>query len=130
MGDAHAPSERPRQTRLAVYLIWVGGVLSSFVDFRRIAPEHLSGSIILFSCLVGYVVIVGLFIWRRHDWARKLYLATFILSVAAVLLNLPAISESTHLAEDAINWLGLLLQAAAVYLLFTQPGRSWFRRPD
>jgi len=65
-------------------------------------------------------------IWVGRNWARITYAVLWILGFAVYV---PILIRFFHFSSiaGAINLLQGLLQAVALYLVFTEPGRGWFR---
>ena len=80
----------------------------------------------LFAMFV-LAAVLNMFIYRGHNWAR-------IVTLVLTLISLPTYLAPTDepvppsTAETVINVVVLLLEMAALYLVFTGPGASWFRR--
>jgi hypothetical protein len=125
-----AAGPRPRQVTWAVRLLWAEFALS-ILDFALggyLKPAGFN----FFADLVGSVVTLPLEalviykIGRGRNWARYVALAAVLLSI---LLWYGAAREGN--AGDAVTVimgaLELMLDAVALFLIFANPGRQWFK---
>jgi choline-glycine betaine transporter len=83
--------------------------------------------------LVGTLVTIGILsvlqawviykISTRRNWAR------YVSLVATVLSALMGLGDSGNMGLGALTIcvIGLLLDCAALFLLFTRPGKDWFK---
>lgn len=122
---------RPSEVTRAVYLLWASLVLSiihAIVDWSYITADRSAATtayILLFTWL-----LYAFLIWRigeAANWAR------ITLLIFALLLVLPSfvsvLSAFAHsIALGGFYVLQFLLQATALYSLFANPGREWFRQ--
>jgi hypothetical protein len=126
-----AAGPRPRQVTWAVRLLWAEFALS-ILDFALggyLKPAGFN----FFADLVGSVVTLPLEalviykIGHGRNWARHVALAAVLLSI---LLWYGAAREGN--AGDAVTVimgaLELMLDAVALFLIFGNPGRQWFKR--
>ena len=77
--------------------------------------------VLLFSWFV-YTILQG------RNWARIILLVLVSLGVVPIGLSLHRLIMLNP-ALAAIQTVQTILQCASLYLLFTNPGRDWFRRP-
>ena len=122
---------RPRQVIIAVALLWASfilGIPSWYLAAQREPEIMLHPVMIAFSAIVFFFcAAVNVYIYHGRNWARIVLLVLIALSV--LLLLMPA--EETvpaSPAENLLTTIGLVLDVIAVYLLYAQPGGSWFRR--
>jgi hypothetical protein len=81
-------------------------------------PVHLAG--FLFSAALIY------FISRGRNWARVIYAAQLVLRAANVVWYLPQ-DLATSRPMVLITGVSFACQFFAMYVLFTNPGRLWFK---
>jgi hypothetical protein len=107
------PQGRPSQVSAAVLLLFFSlgiGAVSSI----HAAPPYLLGGlfVVVFRAWLAYNI------WIGRYWARGTYAVIFGLGVLAYVLSAGEAAK--------ISILQRLLELVALYLLFTNPGRSWF----
>jgi len=121
---------RPRQVTWAVWCFWT--------ELALVVPQFLlqlsDGEIRQY--IVGTLVTIGILsalqawviykISTRRNWARYVSLVATVLSA---LLGLGS-SGTMNLGSLIIMVIGLLLDCAALFLLFTRPGKDWFKPPQ
>jgi hypothetical protein len=129
-------STRPREVDWAVRLLWISlgiTILVSPIEFHYAhGAESLPGLLVndLFS-----FGIESVFIWKISqgaNWARITYLVFFLISVAFTILA-AIFGPRTHFHFQAIIWViggvQILIESAALVLLFRKPGMYWFKGP-
>jgi hypothetical protein len=83
----------------------------------------------LVGILAGNIVNVCLIVKvsRGRNWARLVFLVAALIDVAARIFQLfgPALVQTGELVQSAFE---IPLMITAIYLLFTEPARRWFRR--
>ena len=113
---------RPSQVSIAALLL--GGSLLLEVG----AAAVLMGGL-FFYIQVFKIAVVAFFIymiWLGHNWARLTFTVLFALVLIMFAPNLRFILISP--VAVTLGLVQTLVQGAALYLLFTRPGRDWFRR--
>ncbi len=123
---------RPRQVTIAVALLWVSlalGVPAWHLSASRDPETASHPAFIVFTAIVLVLsVTLNVLIYRGRNWARILLLVLFV--IAGALLLVPVDEPvPAGVLENTLNAGTLVLEAVALYLLFTRPGASWFRRP-
>ena len=122
---------RPRQVIIAVALLWASfilGIPSWYLAAQREPEIMLHPVMIAFSAIVFFFcAAVNVYIYHGRNWAR-IVLAAFI-ALSVLLLLMPAETVPASPLENLLTMIGLVLDGIAVYLLYAQPGASWFRRP-
>ncbi len=131
-GEERGP--RPGQVAIAVGLLWLtlliqAGALTFLWRLFRLFPPFMfvvAGVITAVWALTAFLVAM---IERGHNWARITYLVAFLIglpfSAMSILANLdhaqaPIVGIVAAVAQ-------ILLQIAAVVMLFTGPSSAWFR---
>ncbi|HAX90888.1 MAG TPA: hypothetical protein DCY07_01585 [Rhodospirillaceae bacterium] len=138
--------ERPETIRHAVWMLagWTGwiclfGIYQAWVQYpaiQEMMAVQLQGMISIdfqtwMSVTVGtYVVLAASMAWILkklfigRNWTRYCIAFNLLITAAA-----PALSP----AQSSVEYMALVpdlgLQAYAVYLLFSWPGRTWFNPP-
>jgi hypothetical protein len=122
---------RPAQVSIAALLLTASlalGVLTSVILPTTIASN--SQAAIVQVIVQIFVLIVFLWltykIWVGRNWARITFT---VLAGLGFLPYIPILMKMFRLSPLAgsINILQTLLQLVALYLLFSSPGRAWFR---
>jgi len=125
--DIDIPAERPSQVLLAVRLLWASlglGIVTSAIMRPHLPPgrETLFIQVATFA-LLGWLTYK---IWAGRNWARITFLVLWVLGfIPAVPILLRTFGVSP--LAGSINLVQSLLQIVALYLVFTNPGRSWFK---
>lgn len=121
----------PRRLLLAVRLLWASialGIPTFVMEVARspgtIATVVGTGVELLVLLFVAYLNVC---IWRTRNWARIVVLLLIAIEVVALaFVATPA--EQTPI-EIVCNWIAAALDVAAVYLLFTPPVSTLFKKP-
>jgi hypothetical protein len=121
---------RPVQVSIAVWLFWIEfalSVIQTGVDFSPLANDLLR-----LAAFVGAFLSLAAEAWviykiaRRRNWARFVALGAVVLSA---LLWFGAIRQ--RVAADRVGGImgavELAIDGIALYLLFANPGRQWFK---
>ncbi|MGA3209677.1 MAG: hypothetical protein ABSD20_00125 [Terriglobales bacterium] len=123
---------KPFQVKLAVALMWLSIAASPVKSvFERTHLRSL-GSFVLGDSDVAIdltLLLSALLFWKvgqGRNWARFAFLACFIAGL---------LPYSSMVKTDFFQWpgvaaleiAGVVFQCAALALLFTRPGRDWFR---
>ena len=118
---------RPRQVTWAVWCFWTElalGVPQLILQFSNgEIRQYLVATLVTIGVLSGLQAWVIYKISTRRNWARYVALVATVLSA---LLGLGSASTMSFGART-ISVLGLLLDCAALFLLFTRPGKDWFK---
>jgi hypothetical protein len=120
----------PKQVTWAVRLLWTELALS--VLDSGLAWYVEGGALERTINVAGLLVTLPLEAWviykigRRRNWARYVALASVIISV---LLWYAAVRQGIS-ADPVTTIMGaieLMLDGVALYLIFSDPGRQWFK---
>ena len=130
MSDGAVGALRPRPIQLAVTLLWVSFALSlpalALAAARDPAAALHPASLVITIAMVALSVLLILRIGDGRNWARWLYLALFGIAVALQWLPVDETNPPGYF-ENALMVAGWLLDAVALWLVFTRPGADWFR---
>jgi hypothetical protein len=121
------PRVRPPQVSLASLLL-CGSLLLGFVTSALLRSYLPSGAQALFIQVFTFAVMALLIylIWAGHNWARITFTVLFALGMVFYIPTLKGFFQFSFVA-GALNLVQTLLQVVALYLLFTGPGRDWFK---
>lgn len=123
--------QRPWHVSAAVALIGLSTALDLAVNWQKsfggggvdLSPSALAW----IAVLTAFVAALCVFIHRGRTWARVVYLTFY---VGAVLVTVVTAGKQglSGTIEQAVSMTGFVMEAVAVYLLFTTPGSLWLRR--
>lgn len=124
-------SQKPQAVVTAINLLWASlavGLVKMLMDFSNlsaVAPAAFTNFVLVFTfALIGFLIFK---ISAGRNWARITFLVMFIIGVLPTLpIVLGEFSRSAVVGALSVAQIGL--QLYALFLLFTQPGSSWFRK--
>jgi hypothetical protein len=134
--DVREPAEpdlagpRPARVALAVRLFWIEFALSVVqggLDFYSAADGFARIAVVVGALLALPLEALVIYkIGRRRNWARWVALGAVIISA---LLWFGAIRQgiSADPVEGSMGAIELAIDGVALYLLFANPGRQWFK---
>ncbi len=134
--DVPSPGEergpRPGQVAIAVGLLWLtlliqAGALTFLWRLFRLFPPFMfvvAGVITAIWALTAFLVAM---IERGHNWARITYLVAFLIGLPFSALSILANFDQAPMVGIVAVVAQILLQIAAVVMLFTGPSGAWFR---
>jgi hypothetical protein len=121
---------RPARVAVAVRLFWIEfavSVVQGGLDFYSAADGFARVAVVVGASLsLPLEALVIYKIARRRNWARFVALGAVIISA---LLWFGAIRQGIS-ADPVTGIMGaveLVIDGIALYLLFTNPGRQWFK---
>ena len=125
------PDQRPRPVSRAAVLLWSSlgiGVLIWLLEFnfteRNLTPGWALWA--MPAIILGVTAGLTLCIYAGYNWARIVFLALFLLGGLPYFAVLAEMFQRSKVTAS-LSVLQLLLQAGAIYLVFTKPGSRWFR---
>ena len=128
-GDrARALRSRPAQILQAIALLWISsglGLASGFLEAQR-GSETDAVVVMVIETLV-LMVVLSVAIWRGRNWGRILYVLLVALSLAAFLASWGTVERPAF--EVELEAVSFVADAGSFFLMFTEPGASWFRSP-
>lgn len=129
--ETQSAAQKPQPVVTAVNLLWVSlavGLVKMLMDFSNLsgmAAAAFTNFILIFTfALIAFLIFK---IYAGRNWARITFLVMFIIGVLPTLpIVLGEFSRSAVVGALSVAQIGL--QVYALFLLFTQPGSSWFRK--
>ena len=129
--ETQSAAQKPQPVVTAVYLLWVSlavglvKMLMYFSNLSGMAAAAFTSFILIFTfALIAFLIFK---ISAGRNWARITFLVMFIIGVLPTLpIVLGEFSRSAVVGALSAAQIGL--QVYALFLLFTQPGSSWFRK--
>ncbi len=127
-------TQKPQSVSTAIKLLWITVAIgliklpSAFSPPPNITTSQ-QANIYMFTVIFTFAIIVFLVsqISGRKNWARITYLVFFIIGLLPTLQQLSSeLSNSFFVGVLSLAQFGL--QSYALYLLFTAPGKDWFRK--
>lgn len=123
--------QKPQSVSTAVNLLWMSlaihlvSTLMKYFNVGGVLASHwLPNSIVVFGIAISAFLIFT--ISAGKNWARVVYLVVFVTDVIPLSFILADFSQSLLINILFMTKIGL--QAYAMFMLFTQPARSWFLR--
>lgn len=127
----HWPA-RPKAVSWAACAVFLDCVLGLLYLVPGIAtPEELSQPYTVIFAMVFVVVIIGLLIWggigilKGQNAARWAVLIIFALSL--YMATTTSADPGQTIVRKVVDWISLLIEAAAMVLLFLDVSRQWFK---
>ena len=127
----------PRRARRAVALLYTSlalSVLQMLLDAEFVTLAGEDGfAIVFWTLVIGSTAFVGVlihFIGRGRRWARTLLLLVTLVGVALIVVPWEDDYVAGWTVASFVSTLALtLMDAVALYWLYTGEAKSWFRRP-
>ena len=121
--------ERPSQVRTAVVILWValGIGAANTVLLLSGAKGVTWTALIVPAATLGVLALFILGIRAGINWVRILYLVLFLVGLLGTVYSIPVVFGYSKLV-GTLSVAQSLLQAYALYLVFTKPGSRWFHR--
>lgn len=124
-------AKKPKSVMIAVSLLWVSFVLG-LLNFLLMDSSNIifkSNYLISFFSTIFQVVVIYK-ISNGKNWARIFLLLSFIFSTIIIPLLYTIIINKSLLSPDVICLIVVqyVLNAIALYLIYTRPGSSWFHK--
>ena len=123
--ETQSAAQKPQPVVTAVYLLWVSlavglvKMLMYFSNLSGMAAAAFTSFILIFTfALIAFLIFK---ISAGRNWARITFLVMFIIGVLLGEFSRSAVVGALSAAQIG-------LQVYALFLLFTQPGSSWFRK--
>ena len=120
-------AERPWQVRRAVWLLWISYALAFPLLYLEVERSPDGGALAVGAVLLAIGAALNVNIWRGANWARITYLALFAVSFLAFWFAAGDMLTAS-VFEFLLNAANSILDAIAMFLIFTPPGSLWFRK--
>jgi len=131
-GPDRAIDVRPKEVIYAVWMLWLSiplGIPASVYEYQRAVSQDPNPFVLpFFFAMYAIGMVLNVFIYRGHNWARLFTLIIYILAIVSFFALFNEYLEYP-VVPLASNVVVLVLGVIALYLLFTRPGYLWFRRP-
>ena len=116
----------------ALALLWIalaGTVVSVGMWFHELkGEEFFAGFVFIALVLLALNAALIWLVGRRRNWAR---ITMLVLVLATLALLLPGDWQGeSSLEDEVIAWATSVMEAFAMYLLFTGDSVAWFRRSN
>lgn len=125
-------SGKPKSITLAMALLWASlalGLAKFAMSYSSLAATpNLKVTLAVLGATLAVYILLIVMMSKGKNWARIAFLVLFLIGLVPSLPTLLADFARSPL----IGGLGLgdvVLQAWALVLVFTNPGKTWFRKP-
>lgn len=122
---------KPRAVTLAVYLLWGSiaiGLVKIPLDFSTLAAIPSPGLVWSVVVLVlAFLCLLIVKISSGRNWARITYLVFFLIGLIPALPTLTGEFARSPIL-GVLSIVQAIIQGYAVFLLFTNPGKTWFQK--
>ena len=124
-------TQKPRSIQLAAGLMWAAVALELSMglmgyDEPEQEPAWRWVNVLLSLAFTGVAALATVFFAKGRKWARLALLVLFILGVAGTALVFDHLVADRNL-DACLSIAQLLLQAAALAIAYSAPGRAYFR---
>jgi succinate-acetate transporter protein len=123
--------KKPSSIALAINLAWASlalGFVRLAIDYQHM--QSLAPVVVLISIFVFVFVITAFLVLKMsagRNWARITFLVLFVIGVIPTIPMLLA-DFSRSAVSGAIGVIQAGLQLYALVLVFTEPGKHWFKK--
>jgi drug/metabolite transporter (DMT)-like permease len=118
--------QRPPQILHAIALLWISTSLG--VCAAVLGVQRAGGAWDAIAVTVGLMLIImsvlTVMVWRGRNWARILYVVLVATSLASFLAAWGVAERPAF--EVALEAVSYVADAGSFFLMFTEPGSSWF----
>jgi hypothetical protein len=125
-------SGKPKAVTLAMALLWASlalGLAKFAMSYSSLAAApNLKVTLAVLGATLAVYILLIVMMSKGKNWARIAFLVLFLIGLVPSLPTLLA----DFARSPVIGGLGLgdvVLQAWALILVFTDPGKTWFRKP-
>ena len=129
--EVSQPAQKPKQVSMAAQMLWATlalGVINTALQWKYLMAVFSVEMLVVTQLLtLGIAAWLTIKISAGRNWARITYLVLTIVGLPAILLQLPATFARAPVS-GLVGGVQLVLQLYALYLIFFEPGRRWFRR--
>jgi hypothetical protein len=130
---AQAPRVKPRTVVWATVALWVSfgltftsGAIAIKDDWLSLQPMFVVVSVTITLVLLLYAALIY-FVSSGRYWARLILAVLLVVGTVSDILKAPAVWQYS---EGLVLMMTILhtCEFMAMYWLFTEPGRRWFKR--
>lgn len=123
--------QRPTRVNQALALLWAAMAIGG-LSVGASLPELWGESFFVFMMVVTVALFAAnaLLIWligRRRNWARIVMLVVIVIMIPFMFVG-DAPDDTVGFVAVLAEWLSLVLELIAMYLLFSRDGAIWFRQ--
>lgn len=124
---------RPRQVQIAVALLCLSLVLGIPEAVVSVRPEPAEGGrvdtvlVVVMLLAFAFACFLNVKVHQGRNWARIVVLVLTALSIAMTLFPLDESRVDGPMLQG-LRLLCVLIDVAAMYLVFSKPGSLWFKR--
>jgi hypothetical protein len=112
-------------------MLWLSLLLGLPSIFWTIEQAETRASAVIMAALslavLALAAYLNICIGRGRNWARIVYLVFTVIGLMFIAFE-PSDLEAS-LIERVLDGLGMFLDIAAMVLVFTRPGSTWFKAP-
>ncbi len=122
--------QMPQQVKVAVGLQWLGlflAVMAHLIIPTGVDEETNSAALMTMALSLVVTIYLTVKLYEGRNSVRYLMAGLTILSVLLLLAGGEGPGKTTVL-QHIVNFLGVVFDCAALYLIFSQPGAAWFQR--
>ena len=131
-----APAEdagpRPRQVTLAVRVFWAEFAVSGVQYIVQILTQdrgpYFGATLVVVGVLFAAEALIIYSLGMRRNWARYVALVSSLLGLLEFGQSISQGRLTSAPGEMAMEAVELMLDAVALFLLFTSPGKEWFKK--
>ena len=126
------PSNVKNYLGLSIVGIAIGLVAAyfNFDDALAKIPMANASTVLIISYAVGFAISIGLIAavaWGRQNWARWLQAVLFVLGLPFLIKALPTMF-ATNTFQAGTTIIQTIIQAVALFFIFTGDAKAWFRK--
>lgn len=119
----------PVQAVLAVRMLWFSlflGLPGFYWGIEQTPTRAVAVFMVIFGAILfAFVAFLNVSIGRGRNWARIAYLIFTI--VGLLIVDFELTRPEASVIENILSGVCLILDIAAMVLVFTRPGSAWFK---
>ena len=125
-----AIADKPAAIIYAVWLVWIStliGIPAVVYEYQRAMAETPSPVYLpLYIAIYGLTIAINIGINRGRNWARVAFLVLAVFSALSFGLTVEKFANDPVFIL-LIYFISFALEGLAAYLVFSYPGKLWFR---
>ena len=125
-----AIADKPAAIIYAVWLVWIStliGIPTVVYEYQRAMAETPSPVFLpLYIAIYVLTISINIGINRGRNWARAAFLVLAVFSMLIFGLTIEKFADYPVVIL-LIYFISFVVDAGAIYLVFTAPGKLWFR---